>query len=388
MNLHVLWIPSWYPDKEEPYNGDFIYRRALAVSRFCRVMVLHAAETDVRERYIEEKAINDNFSQMIVYYPKANHSNTQLRRMVKFFRMFKAFQLGWSKIIEKKVTFQLVQLSVIYPAGIFVLWLHFFKKLPFIITEHWTGYRKSTGDYKGCFLKILGKWCVKRAKIIIPVTDFAGKAMQQHGLSGKYIPVPNVVDIGVVPERQQQNDGKCHLIHVSTLNDAQKNITGLLEVIKRVSAIRTDFILELVGGDPVTNLTYFKRKVTEMELDKFVKFSGMIPHREVFEKLSKADTFVLFSNYEGLPCSMLEGMAMGLSIITTEIGDMYKWITPEVGKVIPIGDQNALFDALLYMLANYQQFDGKKIQSQIAQTCSYDVIGQQLVAIYKEALNY
>ena len=161
----------------------------------------------------------------------------------------------------------------------------------------------------------------------------------------------------------------------------------MLNLIKKISEERTDFLLELVGGDPVRNLTFFQKKVAEMKLTKFVKFSGMVPHEEVFLRLTNADVFVLFSNFEGLPCSMLEGMAIGLPVITTEIGDMDKWITSDVGKVIPIGDETALFDAFIFMLDNFRNFDTKNIQNRISETCSYDVIGQQLTTLYEQALN-
>lgn len=387
VKINTLWIPSWYPSKSNLYDGDFIQRRAIAVSNFGKVTVLFATEADVADRSIEKCIVNPNLTEIIVYYPKVTIKNNLLRRIIKLIKLFFALHIGWKKIEKNQPSFNLVQLCVIYPAGIFVLWLHFLKKLPFVITEHWTGYRKSTGDYEGWFLKKLGKWCVKRAEIIIPVTDFAGKMMQQYGLSGKYISLPNVVDIGIVSEKKRQNDEKCHLIHVSTLKDAQKNITGLLEVIRTIAEIRTDFILEIVGGEPIENLTYFQGKVTKMGLDNFVKFSGMISHKAVFRKLENADTFVMFSNYEGLPCSMLEAMAMGLSIITTEIGDMNKWVTSDIGKVIPIGDQTALFDALMFMMDNFSSFDTKIIQNRIVETCSCEVIGQELLAIYKEVLN-
>jgi glycosyltransferase involved in cell wall biosynthesis len=385
--MQTLWIPSWYPNKGNLFDGDFIYRRALAVSQFCEVTVLYAVEAAVTNNHIEYKQVNDNFLEVIVYFPQNKFPIQGVRRLVKFFYLFLAFYAGWSALRKENKKYDLVQLSVIYPAGIFALWLSIVKKIPFIITEHWTGYRKETGDYSGWFLKSLAKFCVKRAKVIVPVTDFAGLAMQKQGLKGKYIPLPNVVDVKVIPQKSASKHLKCRFIHVSTLNDTQKNITGLLSVIKNITNIRTDFYLELVGGDPIDNLIYFQELVKEMELENFVQFTGMLPHNEVFSRLANADVFVLFSNYEGLPCSMLEAMAVGLPIITTEIGDMDKWITKDMGKVIEIEDKDGLYESLIFMMDNFNNFDTQKIRNSIVDTCSYEVIGSKLFTIYQKVLN-
>ena len=36
---YILWLPSWYPNKLDPFDGDFIQRHAVAVSAFVPVHV-------------------------------------------------------------------------------------------------------------------------------------------------------------------------------------------------------------------------------------------------------------------------------------------------------------------------------------------------------------
>ena len=37
---YILWLPSWYPNKSEPYSGDFIQRHAKAAALYDPVTVI------------------------------------------------------------------------------------------------------------------------------------------------------------------------------------------------------------------------------------------------------------------------------------------------------------------------------------------------------------
>ena len=67
----ILWLCSWYPDKCEPYNGDFIKRHAEAVSEFCDVHVLHIAK-DTNGNITDDVKVERNemngLTEEIVYY--------------------------------------------------------------------------------------------------------------------------------------------------------------------------------------------------------------------------------------------------------------------------------------------------------------------------------
>jgi glycosyltransferase involved in cell wall biosynthesis len=58
------------------------------------------------------------------------------------------------------------------------------------------------------------------------------------------------------------------------------------------------------------------------------------------------DVFVLPSFAEGTSKSVIEAMAHGLPIITTDVGGSPDLLTPETGILIPPGDSTALADAM------------------------------------------
>ena len=56
--------------------------------------------------------------------------------------------------------------------------------------------------------------------------------------------------------------------------------------------------------------------------------------------------FVLPSLAEGTPNAVIEAMAAGLPVITTEVGGLPDLVTPETGILVPPGDATALAAAM------------------------------------------
>ena len=54
----------------------------------------------------------------------------------------------------------------------------------------------------------------------------------------------------------------------------------------------------------------------ELNLEKCVDFIGL--RKDIFTWISQADVFVLTSDYEGLPMVIIEAMACGTPVVTTD----------------------------------------------------------------------
>ena len=140
----------------------------------------------------------------------------------------------------------------------------------------------------------------------------------------------------------------------------------------------------MVGG--LGHVPHFQEMAKNMGLSKYIRFTGMLPHEKVMETLTDGDVFVLFSNHEGLPCTMLEAMAVGLPIICTAIKGMEEWITEETGILVPIADEEALEKAMEKMMDNYRKYNPEKICRIIEDNCSYEIFGKKIQAVYREVL--
>ena len=89
-----------------------------------------------------------------------------------------------------------------------------------------------------------------------------------------------------------------------------------------------------------------------LKITEKVSFLGF--QNNPFKFISKADVFVLSSHYEGLPMVMLEAMACGTPIVSTDCkyGPVEILKNGQYGLLVPIGDADALSRTILSLLKN------------------------------------
>jgi glycosyltransferase involved in cell wall biosynthesis len=123
----------------------------------------------------------------------------------------------------------------------------------------------------------------------------------------------------------------------------QKAIDVLIEVVKRTTA-RHDYIrFAVVGDGPLREDV--RRWAAEAGVGRYVTFTGYSdrPH----EFLAAADLFLLPSRWEGLPITIVEAFRAGLPVVATDAGGVRELVDDAVGKVVAIGDVDALTQQVL-----------------------------------------
>lgn len=134
----------------------------------------------------------------------------------------------------------------------------------------------------------------------------------------------------------------------------QKNQMLLLKAFARVREQLSDYRILLYGGEsePESERELIEYVKTE-KLDEQVCFMGQSEHLE--QDIKDAALFVLSSDYEGMPNALIEAMALGLPVISTDCpcGGPAELIENEVsGILVPVGDEEALASAMLSVLQN------------------------------------
>ncbi|NCC49941.1 MAG: glycosyltransferase [Spartobacteria bacterium] len=127
---------------------------------------------------------------------------------------------------------------------------------------------------------------------------------------------------------------------------SQKNQMLLLRAFARLK--RTDVRLVLLGQGPMRSA--LEREIARLGLTGAVTMPGFNP--DVAAACRAADCFVLSSNWEGSPNSLIEAMACGLPVISTDCPyGPSELITPGVnGLLAPPGDEAALAGAMRIMM--------------------------------------
>ena len=94
-----------------------------------------------------------------------------------------------------------------------------------------------------------------------------------------------------------------------------------------------------------------------------VFFLGEKPRDEISKWMKESDFFVFFSNYETAGVVIAESLVCGLPVLSTKVGIAPDYINSENGIIIDIGDEDALFEAMTYMINNLKKFNNKQIQN-------------------------
>ena len=386
--IKALWLPSWYPNRAFPIQGNFIKRQLHSVMPFCEVSVLFVIEIDdIKQVSIE---INDdiNIQTMIAYIPKKQFL------IFKFFYYLRAYFQLYQRLNRTWGKPDIIHLNVIYPAGLFCLILHLWQKIPFIISEHSSVYRPERQLFKGFFLKNITRLCIKWARRVIVLTEYNADIMQNKLklYNNHYQILPNVVDTNLFTLPKEENLTRFKkkptvftFLHVSGLHDSIKNITGILNSIAKLVQKRQDFKVIIVG-DIEEQEPYWTLAKQHNIFNSFVFFSPEISIIEVSKKMQQADAFLMFSNVEGLPCVILEAMSAGLPIVATETGGILDWVASEFGVLVNIGNEAGLAEAMDYVIDNKDKYDPSVIRSRIVDKCSVEVVGKAIVSVYSEVL--
>lgn len=91
--------------------------------------------------------------------------------------------------------------------------------------------------------------------------------------------------------------------------------------------------------------------------------------------LNAADLFVLYSETEGMPVSLMEAMSVGLPVIASDLEGVAEIVNrPNVGTLIPFGDSSLLANQIIERLAQTQQSEkqGRNGQKRILEDFSLD----------------
>ncbi len=371
----------------------------------CRVGVLYVlAEEGIKEFEVETSP-HKNLFEVRVYFPKSSRFSIFSR----YQNYLKAHRLGYEAILKEMGRIDLVHLNVIYKAGVFALELKKKYNIPYILTEHWTAFLPINPVWFTPFQKHMIKKIGKGSSLLCPVSHDLKKAMQGFGLPGSYEVVPNVVDtklfgirdrsvspnvaaggsspLGAGGKRREKatlgDTSIKKVLHISTLYDVHKNVSGLLRVIKKLSALRSDFSLTIVGNGYIAE---HQQSIQQLGLEKVVNLKGEIPHNEVAEEMQAHDLFVLFSNFENLPCVIIEAQASGLPVLATNVGGISEMIDEASGRLVEARDEGALLENMNEMLDGMANYEPLKIRERAVARYSYEEVGERFKNIYQRVL--
>ena len=137
-----------------------------------------------------------------------------------------------------------------------------------------------------------------------------------EGFAARTVVLPPRVDLSrfSAVKTDYRISARPKIVVVGSVN-SRKNQLGLLRAVLPSSL---DAEIWIVGAGP--DIPACRAAAAEAGAADRVSFFGQVNHTELADILPRADAFVLFSTHEGTPRAILEAMAVGLPIVTTNAG--------------------------------------------------------------------
>ena len=376
--MNVLHLLSWFPTPDDPTLGNFCVRMIDALPEDCHSVILSVCDGKNMTKSFEVKEI-----------PGAHHTHVQIYirppkiNAIRKLKMLRMYQYGLKYIKRRFFKPDLIHLHVTYPLGqVALLWKKLFG-YKYVLTEHWTIYQPQNKDVLVGKLKRKIVKIANNAELIMPVSLDLQRCMEGHGVRNRFKVIFNLVNTDIFKFGAPHTSSKKRILHISTLRDEAKNFSGILRVVERLRQQRDDFELHVIHDYDAPE---FKAFVKEHHLDDCVIFHGKKTSAEVAEAYQQADFFVLFSNFENLPCVIVEAFASGVPVLSTSVGGIAEILSPERGILIPQGDEDALLQGMIQMLDHSSEYDHQAIRDYAIKTFAAQNIGQQIIEAYKKVV--
>lgn len=167
--------------------------------------------------------------------------------------------------------------------------------------------------------------------------------------SNKIAIIPNPIDTRLIPKSVEEST-EMKIVAVGRL-DPQKNFSMLIDSFYDISDDFPNCTLTIYGEGFMRG--ELEKKIVSYNLDNKVFLPGSI--KDVLDKIKGSSLFVMSSNFEGFPNSLVEAMAVGLPVISTDFntGIARDLIGENNGRVVPVNDREALGNAIRELMSDY-----------------------------------
>lgn len=146
------------------------------------------------------------------------------------------------------------------------------------------------------------------------------------------------------PPPSRDHAGPLRILSVARLVDL-KGFPIVLEALAELARKGIESEYRIVGTGPAQ--AKLERDIARLGLQDRVHFMGPIGEDDIPEQYRWADTYISSSFLEGLPVVLMEAMATGLPVITTQVGAVSELVEDGVsGHVIPPARVDALVGAI------------------------------------------
>jgi glycogen synthase len=226
--------------------------------------------------------------------------------------------------------------------------------------------------------------------LLIGSPSFAGEVCERHGVDPeRFTLVPGATDT----ERFARTEPVARLSDPAVLLyhgrvDRRKGVLDLLEAVRLLVAdgVRVRLLVSGIGPDTAA----VGERITELGLDEHAEVLGAVRYEQAHEVYRRGEVFVSPTYAEGFSNTILEAMATGLPVVSTDVVGVRDCVRPdENGVLVPpadppalaVGIRRVLDDAPLRRRITEQAYDD------VHRLWSWQVVAGRITDVYADLLS-
>lgn len=166
----------------------------------------------------------------------------------------------------------------------------------------------------------------------------------------------------------------------------RKGCFDIPEILAGAAEKNSGFLYTMAGDGRKEDIELVKNKLQEYGIADKVIFPGWVRGQEKDDLLKESDIFLFPSYHEGMPMAILEAMAYGKAVISTNVGGIPKLIeNGENGYLCEPGNIIKMTEYLLNLMENSEKRKtfGKLAREKVKNSYSMDVHIKKLCALYQ-----
>ncbi len=347
--MKILFIPSWYPSKNNPIWGNYFIKQAENMSEYADVSMIHIERIGLKNIF---SIFNNKKKDYCFKFYKSNIINLKKINLDLSYNIYKkaAYRL-YKKYIKYNGKPDIIFAQSVLPAGLAAQFISEKENIPFVVHEHSIDVMKN-------YNKQL-KFIAKKANGYYAVSKKIKDYLDKNGRKDTVI-IPNYIDTKRFDIEKRKTlvftlINICNFFKVKSLETLLQALRIVIDQYN-ISKIR----LNIIGTGEYEK--YYKDICSNLNLDKYVKFKGYIDNNKIPYELCSSDVLCVSSTIETFGIPIIEAMACGIPCISTKCGGPEEIVNDSNGLLVEVKNPEQFAKAIAYMYNNISKYSSKKIK--------------------------
>lgn len=383
--MHVLYVPNWYPNRQQPALGRFFQDQIALLAKFgVQVGVVISEDLSLRHlnlsNLVRQRFQTGVYSEndVVTYRQHSWHlipsdnsfaAGIWIRQMLRLIDRYIA-ERGRPDILHGLVAF---------PAGRAVQRASERYHIPYVITEHSSMYSRD----------IVQPW--KLSSVESAFRGATAVAAVSHALAGMIAPyarhavtvIPNFIDTDFFTLPPVSRTAEPFVFLAAGNLVPVKGYDLLIQAFAQQFGDNPRVQLRIAGSGALR--ATLEALAVKLDVSDRVTFTGRLSQEGIRQEMWNANALVVSSYHETFSVVLIEALATGLPVVSTLAGGPQDIVTEQVGVLVPTGDLASLGEGMQQVFA--KTYDSTLLRDYAVENFSPSAVVNRVKQFYTDALN-